>query len=212
MSHRSFVHTRGQDPVVQSNERLEFLGDAVLDVVITHFLYLQYPHQREGDLSKMKSLIVSSRVLAVCAQKWDLGQHILLSRSEVKGGGRTRPSILADCFEAVLGAVYLEGGLPAVSRLIHTTVVDIMEDVLSDRELVNYKSDFLERAQSQGLGPPEYKVMKEWGPEHRKRFKVGVYFGKQNWGWGEGESKKSAEQKAARMAMKKFRGERAKNR
>jgi len=111
LSHRSYVHSLKLDNVTLSNERLEFLGDAVLDLVITEYFYNKYPYKKEGDLSKLKSLVVSSKVLARCGTNWNLDKYILLSHSEKKAGGGERVSIIADAFEAILGAVYLDGGL-----------------------------------------------------------------------------------------------------
>jgi ribonuclease-3 len=191
------------DEVLESNERLEFLGDAVLDLVITDYLYHHYPHDREGMLSKMKSLIVSARVLAICARNWDLGKFIHLSHAEKKSGGRDRTSILADAYEAVLGAVFLDGGIKPATTLVHFSLVPIIDDVVADEDLVNYKSTLLEHTQSMGMGAPAYRVLEEWGPEHHKKFRVGVYVQEKEWGRGEGYSKKAAEQAAGRMALEK---------
>ena len=201
LSHRSYVnsHKAGEKPA--SNERLEFLGDSVLNMVVTDFLYGRHPDREEGWMSKMKSLVVSSKVLSLCAQQWRLGDFVLLSRSEEKSGGRQRPSILADAYEAVVGAVYLDGGLEAARKLIHDSLMTILYDVLEDEDLANYKSRLLEYTQSRGLGTPAYEVLQVSGPEHRKIFTVGVYVQNREWGRGRGDSKKSAEQAGAREAM-----------
>ncbi|MBF0432967.1 MAG: ribonuclease III [Fibrobacteria bacterium] len=201
LSHRSYVHSRGNSTAEYSNERLEFLGDAVLDLVITEYLYRQYPGKREGKLSKMKALVVSSRVLKICAREWEIGNFIFLSKAEKRSGGANRSSILADVYEAVLGAVYLDGGLEPAVKLIHSSLVPIMEDVLNDEKYANYKSNLLEYSQSKGLGIPEYQVIDEWGPEHDKQFKIGVHIQNTEWGHGSGGTKKAAEQVAARMAL-----------
>ncbi|MFC1584427.1 ribonuclease III [Fibrobacterota bacterium] len=211
LSHRSYVHANQLNEVRQSNERLEFLGDAVLDLIITEYLYQQYPREREGVLSKMKSLIVSAQVLALCARKWNLGKYILLSNSEKRSGGKGRVSILADTYEAVLGAVYLDGGLDQARDLIHGSVIPVIDEALADEELVNYKSTLLEYTQSKGMGAPVYRVLKEKGPEHHKIFKVGVYVREQEWGRGEGYSKKAAEQSAGRMALESYAAEKMGN-
>jgi ribonuclease-3 len=201
LSHRSYVHSHKLDEIKDSNERLEFLGDAVLDMIITEHLYQKYPGEKEGVLSKMKSLIVSAKVLALCARNWDLGKYILLSHAEKKTGGSQRESILADTFEAVLGAVYLDGGLGPTRELIRSSVIPIIKEVLADENLVNYKSTLLEYTQSKGIGVPEYVVLNEQGPEHHKQFEIGVFVQNREWGRGEGYSKKVAEQSAARMAL-----------
>jgi len=201
LSHRSYVNSQRTDKKVESNERLEFLGDAVLNIVVTDYLFREYPDKEEGRMSKMKSLVVSSRVLGLCADAWNLGEYILLSRSEEKSGGRKRLSILADAYEAVIGAVYLDGGLESARKLIHSSLMVIMDEVLDDEELANYKSKLLEYTQSRGMGIPSYDVLEEAGPEHQKSFVVGVYVQNQEWGQGRGNSKKSAEQAGARAAL-----------
>jgi ribonuclease-3 len=203
LSHRSYTHVKELSKIDDSNERLEFLGDAVLGFVIAEHLYKTYPNKGEGTLSKMRSLIVSSKVLAMCSQKWHLGKHIYLSPAEEKAGGRKRTSILADAFEAVLGGVYLDGGLKPTKKLIEDTVVSSIGDVLSNADLVNYKSLLLEYAQSKGLGSPTYQVQDMWGPEHQKHFRIGVEVSGDVWGVGEGFTKKSAQQKAAQVALEK---------
>jgi ribonuclease-3 len=201
LSHRSWVNnvTRGQRP--PSNERLEFLGDAVMNSIITDYLYNRYPGCDEGELSKMKSLVVSAKVLVPCAELLHLGDYVLLSKSEERSGGRRRPSILADAFEATLGAVYLDGGYEAVRGLLNRTLIRIMDDILADADLANYKSLLLEFSQSRGFGAPFYDVLRETGPEHRKAFVVSVKVRGEEWGRGTGASKKDAEQAGARNAL-----------
>ena len=206
LSHRSYVNSQRSDKKLESNERLEFLGDAVLNIVVTDYLFHEYPDKEEGRMSKMKSLVVSSRVLGLCAETWKLGDFILLSRSEEKSGGRKRLSILADAYEAVIGAVYLDGGLEAGRKLIHGSLMKIMDEVLDDEELANYKSKLLEYTQSRGMGIPSYEVLQESGPEHQKSFVVGVFVQSQEWGRGSGNSKKSAEQAGARAALASMAG------
>jgi ribonuclease-3 len=210
LSHRSYVNSQRTDKKLESNERLEFLGDAVLNIIVTDYLYREYPDKEEGRMSKMKSLVVSSRVLGLCAETWKLGDFILLSRSEEKSGGRKRLSILADAYEAVIGAVYLDGGLESARKLIHSSLMEIMDEVLDDEELANYKSKLLEYTQSRGMGIPSYDVLQESGPEHQKSFVVGVYVQNQEWGRGSGNSKKSAEQAGARVALANLSAEREK--
>jgi ribonuclease-3 len=149
----------------------------------------------------MKSLVVSAKVLALCAAQWNLGEYLLLSKSEVKSGGRQRPSILADAYEAILGAVYLDGGYESVRKLVHDTLMRIMDDVLADEDLANYKSFLLEYTQSRGMDIPAYEVVRESGPEHRKIFVVAVKVQGKEYGRGTGASKKNAEQNGARAAL-----------
>lgn len=201
LSHRSWVNNAARGRRPPSNERLEFLGDSVMNAIITDTLYRRYPDCDEGELSKMKSLVVSAKVLIPCAEMLDLGAYMLLSKSEEKSGGRKRPSILADAYEAVLGAVYLDGGYEAVRALMKRTIIRIMDDVLADTDLANYKSLLLEYTQSRGFGAPFYEVVRESGPEHRKVFIVAAMVRGEEWGRGKGASKKDAEQACARAAL-----------
>jgi ribonuclease-3 len=201
LSHRSWVNNVTRGPRPPSNERLEFLGDSVMNAIITDTLYRRYPDCDEGELSKMKSLVVSAKVLVPCAVLLDLGEYMLLSKSEEKSGGRTRPSILADAYEGLLGAVYLDGGYEAVRALMKRTLIQIMDEILRDDNLANYKSLFLEFTQSRGLGAPHYEVIRASGPEHRKAFVVAAMVRGEEWGRGSGGTKKEAEQACARAAL-----------
>ncbi len=203
LAHRSYVNSQ-KNVRLESNERLEFLGDSVLNIVITDYLYHQYPEDEEGVLAKIKSLVVSAKVLSLCAENWNLGKFIMLSRSEEKAGGRKRPSILADGYEAILGAVYLDGGLEAARALIHSSLIVIMDSVIKDQDLANYKSKLLEFAQSHQLGVPQYEVLEESGPEHLKNFSIGVFIQNEEYGRGLGNTKKNAEQAGAREALKRL--------
>jgi ribonuclease-3 len=203
LSHRSWVNNVTRGPRPPSNERLEFLGDSVMNAIITDTLYRRFPDCDEGELSKMKSLVVSAKVLVPCAEQLNLGAYMLLSKSEEKSGGRSRHSILADAYEAVLGAVYLDGGYEAVRTLMKPTLIRIMDDVLIDASLANYKSLLLEYTQSRGYGSPHYTVIRESGPEHRKLFVVAAMVRGEEWGRGNGGTKKDAEQACARDALEK---------
>jgi len=201
--HRSHIHVTGQDRE-QSNERLEFLGDAVLGLVANEELYHGYPGRSEGDLTKMKSLLVCGARLSEVAVEIDLGQHIRMSRSEAATGGRSRSSILADTTEALIGAVYLDGGLSPAREVIKRVVLQGSENVLALRSLRNYKSRLQELIQSQYKSPPRYKVTKVAGPDHDRVFQVSVTFAGEVLGKGEGRNKKTAEQHAARLALEKL--------
>lgn len=206
LSHRSYVNNFKTSRRPPSNERLEFLGDAVLNSIVTDYLFRTHPDCEEGELSQMKSLVVSAKVLGLCAERWNLGDFVLLSRAEEKSGGRNRLNILADAYEAVLGAVYLDGGYESVRRLVHESLMRIMDDVLSDADLANYKSLLLEFTQSHGFGVPFYEVVRAAGPEHRKNFVVSVKVRNEEWGRGSGSSKKEAEQAGAREALESHGG------
>jgi len=198
--HRSHIHVTGQDRE-QSNERLEFLGDAVLGLGANEELYKSYPEKSEGDLTKMKSLLVCGIRLSEVAIQFDLGSHVRMSRSEAATGGRQRSSILADTTEALIGAVYLDGGLTAARAVIKRMVLAGSDEVLVRRSLRNYKSRLQELIQSRYKSPPRYKVLSVEGPDHDRVFTVAATFNGFVMGQGEGRNKKMAEQNAAREAL-----------
>ncbi len=198
--HRSHIHVTGQDRE-QSNERLEFLGDAVLGLVVNDFLYERFPERSEGDLTKMKSLLVCGAHLSEVAIAFDLGIHIRMSRSEAATGGRRRSSILADTTEALIGAVYLDSGLGAARKVVQRLVLDSAERVLKRRSLRNYKSRLQELIQARHKTPPRYKVLSVEGPDHDRLFRVAVMYDGEVLGTGEGRNKKAAEQQAAQEAL-----------
>ncbi len=200
LAHRSWVNAQGGHHS-ESNERLEFLGDAILDMVVTDHLFRTRPDEDEGKLSKIKSLVVSAKVLAEVARPLGIGRHILLSRSEEKAGGGDRESILADAWESIIGAIYLDAGYGAASRFLHRTLVPRVGEFLEDAALANYKSALLEYAQAKGLGAPRYEIEKTSGPEHSKKYHMRVLLQGEAWGRGSGLSKKDAEQIAARHAL-----------
>jgi len=199
--HRSHVHVTGQVRE-RSNERLEFLGDAVLGLVVNEDLYQKFPGRSEGDLTKMKALLVCGARLSEVAGQFDLGVHIRMSRSEAATGGRQRSSILADTTEALIGAVYLDGGLGAARGVIQRLVLADSNGVLTKRSLRNYKSRLQELIQARHKSPPRYRVLEVEGPDHDRLFKVAVTFNGRPLGEGEGRNKKTAEQNAAREALK----------
>jgi len=201
--HRSHIHVTGQDRE-QSNERLEFLGDAVLGLIANEELYQSFPDRSEGDLTKMKSLLVCGARLSEVATEFDLGVHIRMSRSEAATGGRQRSSILADTTEALIGAVYLDGGLGPAREVIKRIVLRGSEAVVARRSLRNYKSRLQELIQSRYKSPPRYKVTRVAGPDHDRVFEVSVSFNGEVLGRGEGRNKKAAEQQAARVALDKL--------
>ncbi len=202
MLHRSHVYVSGGDRE-ESNERLEFLGDAVLGVVVSDHLYHLYPGRSEGDLTKMKSLLVCGNRLAEVAAGKDLGRYIRMSRSEAAAGGRKRPTILADATEAVIGAVYLDGGFSAAEQFIGYWILKESQDLLNRRSLLNFKSRLQELIQADHRSPPRYKVVSTEGPDHHRWFEVVVTFAGEVLGRGKGASKKAAEQEAARDALER---------
>jgi ribonuclease-3 len=204
--HRSHIHVTGNHRI-ESNERLEFLGDAVLGLVVNEHLFAHYPDESEGDLTKMKSLLVCGARLSEVGGVLALGQYIRMSRSEAATGGRRRSSILADTMEALIGAVYLDGGLDAARGVIERVMLSESDTVLERRSQGNYKSRLQEIIQARFKSPPRYRVLTAEGPDHARVFIVGVTFAGMLLGQGEGRNKKAAEQQAAAAALRRLRDE-----
>jgi ribonuclease-3 len=183
-----------------SNERLEFLGDAVLNCLVTEYLYLTNPDKSEGQLSKIKSLIVSRKILGEVAITLNLGKYLIFGLSEEKSGGRSRVSTLSNAFEAVLGAIYLDGGLSASKTLLMNVLFGRIPEFLKDERNVNYKSKILEMSQKDGFGIPRYSTIEMSGPDHAKQFKVRIEIAGIPMGEGIGTNKKIAQQNAAQIA------------
>ena len=201
LKHRSYVYASDGDGI-ESNERLEFLGDAVLDLVVTEYLYRSFRMKREGELTQVKSLIVSKPVLAEKGREMGLGRYMLLSREEEQSGGRDRTSIIGDAFEAVLGAIYLDGGFDASRDFVARSLLCDIEKISANGDYLNFKSVLLEYVQSEGRGHPRYFVHSEEGPDHEKVFTVEVAIGGEILGQGKGRSKKEAQQMAAKEALR----------
>ena len=199
LTHRSYFHEENE--CLFTNERLEFLGDAILGMVVTEELYRRYPSRSEGELTRAKSVLVSRERLAERAKSIHLGDCILLGSGEERSGGRKRSSILADAYEALLGALYLDGGLRQVRRFIKFNLLQKVDALLGRKFHNNFKSWLLEYLQSRSEEGPQYIVLREAGPDHRKEFTVVVKAGKRILGQGKGYSKKQAEQQAARRAL-----------
>lgn len=203
MVHRSWIVGRELE-YWQTNERLEFLGDSILNMLVTEHLFKLFPKLPEGDLSKKKSAIVSGKALAETARIWGLGHYLRVGRGEAKGGGREKDSLLADAFESVVGAVYLDGGLDPCRKILEKVLLCRISDILTDSDFVNYKSLLLEALQANGRGMPEYRLIEEQGPEHQKIFHMQVFIQGILLGEGRGASKKRAEQDSAKEAMDKL--------
>ena len=202
LTHRSYLSVTGQGPR-ESNERLEFLGDSVLGLVTSEFLYRRHPDEHEGQLTKTKSLLVSKAILSRRALRMGLGRFVLMSHSEVESGGRQRLSILADAFESVLGAIYLDQGFEAGRAFIQEHLLSESDAISSDKRHTNYKSHLQEYVQNSFRTHPVYRIRSEYGPDHSKHFMVEVMVGKRTLGEGRGHNKKEAEQAAARDALEK---------
>ena len=206
LTHRS-VARPGDGTSRPSNERLEFLGDSVLGMVVSEWLYARYPGKSEGGLTKFKSLLVNETTLFRTMESLDLSRFVLLSQEEERAGGRNRASINADALEAVLGAVYLDGSLGAVKPIIETLILSQVDKIATDESFRNYKGELLEHLQARGAGMPRYEVTSEVGPDHDKIFTVEVHSNGEKIGVGTGLSKKDAEQGAAAEALKGLQGD-----
>ncbi|MDX1739746.1 MAG: ribonuclease III, partial [Rhodothermales bacterium] len=199
LRHRSALHDA--DKGVVSNERLEFLGDAILSLVVAESLFARYPDFDEGFLTRLRSKLVNGKTLASCARRIDLGGHIQLSHNMVRTAGRDNRSILSDAFEALIGAIYLDQGIDAARRFIDRTLLQIvdLDELAQTRD--NWKSLLLELSQARAWPQPTYSVIEEAGPDHDKTFTVAVSIAEKALGEGTATSKKGAEQKAARAAL-----------
>lgn len=200
--HRSYLNEN--DDVEEDNERLEFLGDAVLDLVAAEMLYRRLPEMQEGRLTRLRAALVSTERLAALAQALGLGPLIHMGKGEEASGGRTRPSMLSDVFEAVIGAYYLDSGLEAVRAFVEPLFTPLLEQVIRDDAEVDSKSLLQEWSQAERRQIPSYRVIAESGPDHERSFIVQVSLGDEVVGRGEGRSKRAAEQAAAADARRRL--------
>lgn len=196
---RALIH---RSHSAESNERLEFLGDAVLDLLVSEYLYGRFPAKDEGELTEMRAALVGKRILTECAEKIFLKDHLFLGKSEMGLDARGLDSIMSDAYEALIAAVYLDCGLEAARRFVRSEILSDAWRMLSDERNVNYKSELQHLAQTEGCGMPRYRVCAESGPHHRREFEVEVRIDGEVRGIGRGESKKLAEQRAARQALR----------
>lgn len=186
---------------IQSNERLEFLGDAVLNIIISEYIYSNFPHLSEGEMTKMRANIVCEASLDKCAAKISIGQYLLLGKGEELTGGRTRASILSDAFEAVLGAVYLDGGMDNAKKFVINNMSGIINESATGLNYTDYKTQLQEIIQKNSDRKVSYEIIEERGPDHNKIFVSQVKVCDTVMGTGEGKSKKEAEQNAAKIAI-----------
>ena len=199
LRHSSFVNELGE-PQLRDNERLEFLGDAVLNLIVGHILMRCYPDLKEGDLSRSRANLVNENQLAKMARSFDLGLYIQLGKGEVQTHGREKSSILADTFEALMASVYLDGGFDAAYQIIETNFQPLIEHLHTAANNHDYKSQLQEKVQVDHGAMPEYSIMREDGPDHDKTFRVALKVLDIET-QGSGKSKKTAEQDAARLAL-----------
>lgn len=200
LTHKSFCNETRNPPCVD-NERLEFLGDAVVDLSISHRLMGRFPRAPEGELSKLRSLIVNEEGLVGVARTVGLGDLLLLGRGEDLSGGRNKPSVLADALEAVIGALYLDAGMTGVLGFVDAFFAEALDGVASGRQGQDYKSVLQVEAMVRFRQSPRYRTISESGPEHEKIFEVEVVIGNDTYGRSTGRSKKEAEQAAARETL-----------
>jgi ribonuclease-3 len=201
-THRSYINEYKKGPR-EHNERLEFLGDAVLELVVTQFLYAKYPDKTEGDLTSYRAGLVNTSTLSTVATGLGMNEYLLLSRGEAKDVGRARQFILANTFEAFVGALFLDAGYDAAKGFIHAHLLPLTEDIVGKDLWQDAKSRFQEIAQEKEGVTPSYKTLREEGPDHDKHFVVGVFLGEEAIAEGEGKSKQEAEQSAAHAALSK---------
>ena len=199
--HRSYIN-ENPSTNLSHNERLEFLGDAVLELIVTDFLYKKYPSYTEGELTALRSALVNAVIISEIASGVGMNDYLLLSKGEAKDNGKARQYILANTYEAYIGALYLDQGIEMVDKFIHKTLLPKTEEIVIKKLWRDAKSLVQEKAQEFVNFTPAYKVLHESGPDHDKHFTVGIYFGTNLIAEGKGQSKQEAEQKAAEAALK----------
>jgi len=202
-SHRSYLQIAGDDTAV-SNERLEFLGDSVLNLVIAEYLFKLHSNAEEGELTQIRSRLVNRKVLNIYSRNLRLEDFILMSPSAMQIPGRGMETILSDAYEAVIGAIYLDGGYGEARQFVLRSLTEAMENGSVKTEDDNFKSRLLELSQAGGLGAPRYVTVSKEGPEHDRTFTVEVFIENMSYGTGFGKNKKDAEQAAAQKALEKF--------
>lgn len=198
--HRSYLNENRNFPIGH-NERLEFLGDAVLELVVTEDLFSRFPEKNEGEMTSLRSALVNATTLYRVADNLGVNDFLYLSRGESKDTGRARQYILANTIESIIGAIYMDQGYDASKKFIHDHITPLIEEIIEEGSWIDAKSLFQEKAQEAFGATPAYKTIKESGPDHDRRFTVGVYIKSDLIATGEGDSKQAAEQRAARAAL-----------
>lgn len=202
LTHRSYLNEHTEENLV-SNERMEFLGDAILELLISRKIYEDYPDMPEGDMTALRSRIVCTKTLSEISTALRLGEYLLLSRGEDEGGGRKNQTLLANCLEAVMGSIFLDQGFEKTDEFVRNNFYPKISEILN-QNLKDSKSLFQEQAQEVEKITPNYKVLKEVGPDHDKIFTVGVYVGMRKIAQAEGKSKQEAEENSAKLALEKY--------
>ncbi|MEW6601662.1 MAG: ribonuclease III [Nitrospirota bacterium] len=203
LTHKSYAHEKSNEDTL-FNERVEFLGDAVLELIVSEYLFNSYPDFTEADLSRIKAYAVQESTLAQTANDIDLGSYLLLGRGEEMTGGRKKSSLLADAFEAVLAAIYLDGGYKNAREFVLGRLVSKIDQLASTNFIFDFKTKLQEVAQARFGVLPKYVIHKEEGPEHKKTFEVKVFIKDDFYGSGKGKTKKAAAQKAAEKGLSKL--------
>ncbi|KKR19519.1 MAG: Ribonuclease 3 [Parcubacteria group bacterium GW2011_GWE2_39_37] len=202
--HRSYLNEH-PDFDVHHNERLEFLGDAVLEIVVTEYLFNQFPETPEGDLTNWRASLVNAKMLALVAKELSIEKFLYLSKGEAKDkNSKARQYILANAIEAIIGAIYLDQGIEAAKKFIEERIIFRLKDILDNKLYLDPKSKFQEKAQEIQKLTPHYKILNETGPDHDKIFEVGVYLGDEYIAKGKGSSKQEAQVDAAAKGLKKM--------
>lgn len=201
-THRSFINENSS--VKEHNERLEFLGDAVLELAASEFLYARFPNVPEGELTSYRAALVKTSSLATAATQLEFGTQLKLSKGEEMSGGRHNPSLLADTFEAVIGAIYLDQGYPSVVTFLTQTIFTQIDHIIEHNLHKDFKSSLQELVQARGSASPEYSVIEESGPDHAKTFVISVSVNGSQAAVGQGHSKQEAQQNAAKHALEKL--------
>ena len=202
ITHKSFAHEQ-QNSRIAFNERMEFLGDAVLELIMSEYLYCSYREYTEADLSRIKAYAVQESTLAEIAENLRIGDYLLLGKGEEMTGGREKPSLLANAYEAVLAALYLDGGYRKAKYFVLTHLAPKIDKLATDKFVFDFKTKFQEVAQARFGVLPKYVTHKEEGPEHKKIFEVKVFINNDMYGSGKGKTKKAAAQRAADAALRK---------
>lgn len=203
LTHRSFLN-ESEDSTIKQNERLEYLGDAVLELITTEYLFNAYPNRPEGDLTSFRAALVRTESLAEESLRLNVGKHIYMSKGEDRTGGRTRPYILANTFESILGALYIDSGLDACRKFVEIQLLHKVETIVENRLDIDSKSRLQELAQEIIRSTPIYEQLEAVGPDHNKTFTMALYIDNMQFGVGKGKSKQEAEQNAASYALQNW--------
>lgn len=203
LTHRSYIN-ESQNADLEHNERFEFLGDAVLELIVSEYLFAQYPNRPEGELTSFRAATVKTESLAATSRELGLGEYLRMSKGEEATGGRDKDYLLANTFEAILGAIYTDNGYEECKTFVHRWLVPKIQEIVENRLDIDPKTKFQEVAQRLFKYTPEYRLEKEAGPDHEKTFTMSVYVGGRKFGTGSGASKQKAEENAANQGLKKI--------